>query len=239
MSKYVELIKANSESAKRYYLSSLEKKTEQQKALENLLIMKGIQPERVADIACGGGGASYHLAKLFPQASYTLVDMNDDAISLARDACKHLSASFHIGDIYDLKFEDESFDLVICWQTLSWLDKPKEALHELLRICKSGGMLYASSLFNTRHDVDVYSKVVDHTRQGSSEEAAFAYNTYSVLSLKNWVDRELKVHSFDIGIDLIYDGKGLGTYTGQLLDGRRLQLSAGMLLNWGIVEITK
>ena len=50
---------------------------------------------------------------------------------------------------------------------------------------------------------------------------------------------DIDVHEFSIPVDLHYEGRGLGTYTATLQDGRRLQFSAGMLLNWGVLDIKK
>jgi hypothetical protein len=44
---------------------------------------------------------------------------------------------------------------------------------------------------------------------------------------------------FEIQIDIARTGRGLGTFTLHLHDGRRLQVSAGMLMNWGILQIVK
>ena len=56
MSNYTDALKIDKEVSKNYYLSSLHKKTEQQKFLEALLGRSEVQPATVADIAFGGGG---------------------------------------------------------------------------------------------------------------------------------------------------------------------------------------
>ena len=165
---YTAALKIDDRESERYYAASLGVKTEQQKLLEELLRKYGLQPARIADIACGGGTASHHLGTMFPHADYTLVDLNDEALRLARKATQHLRATCLLGDIYRLPLESNTCDLVICWQTLSWLDEAERALRELIRICKPGGRIYASSLFNANHDVDVYSTVRDHTRASSA-----------------------------------------------------------------------
>jgi len=242
METYKEALKADKETSEKYYQSSLARKTEQQKMLERLLTAHAIAPREIADIACGGGGSTFHLAQLYPRARYTLIDYNEDAIAMASQATSGLDARCATGDIYDLKLETGAFDLVICWQTLSWIDEPARALAELVRICKPGGRVFASSLFNLHHDVDVYSKVEDHTRPSSTQGLRYSYNTYSLASVRRWIGAAvstLDIHAFEIPVDLPASGRGLGTYTERLVDGRRLQLSAGMLLNWGILELQK
>lgn len=242
MEGYKDALKIDKQESESYYNFSLQNKTEQQTLLEKLIAASNLRPARIADIACGGGGASYHLSAIYPDASYTLIDINEDAIAQAREATGHLKVKCLVGDIYDLPLETDCYDLVICWQTLSWITKPKVAVRELVRICKPGGRVYASSLFNSRQDVDVYSTVIDHTRRSASEGLTYAYNTYSVLSVREWIDglvSSIQLHDFDISIDLDYGGRGLGTSTVKLKNGRRLQISGGMLLNWGILELKK
>jgi ubiquinone/menaquinone biosynthesis C-methylase UbiE len=242
MDSYQQALQADKRESGEYYRSSLNTKTEQQKQLEALLRAQALQPATIADIACGGGGSSYHLGSLYPDAAYTLIDLNEDALLVAKEATKDLDATCTVGDIYDLQLASDTFDLVVCWQTLSWIDRPEAALRELVRICRPGARIYASSLFNVHHDVDIYSHVEDHTRASSAQGLRYVYNTYSLASVRKWVAglvSHVHVHEFSIPIDLTYAGRGLGTYTVPVEGGRRLQLSAGMLLNWGILELQK
>ena len=242
MSIYTNALEIDAQESTKYYNFSLDNKSEQQKALESILREIGVVPQVIADIACGGGGLSVHLASLYPQATFTMVDENPDAISLARKATRNFNNSCVIGNIYNLAFPSDSYDLVICWHTLSWLDKPEFALRELVRICKPGGLILASSLFNLNHDVDIYSKVIDHTRASSRLGIAYAYNTYSLCTVQGWLSGLVashRIHEFSIPVDLCHTERGLGTYTYKLETGIRLQISAGMLLNWGVLEVHK
>jgi ubiquinone/menaquinone biosynthesis C-methylase UbiE len=242
MENYIDALKTDKELTDIYYRFSLHTKSEQQKQLEDLFRARSLQPQKIADIACGGGGTSFHLSTLYPHASYTLVDLNEDAVFMARESTKHLEAICMAGDIYDLSLETNTYDLVVCWQTLSWLTKPEAALHELIRICKPGGRVFASSLFNRDKDVDIYSQVVDHAQPSAAEGLNYTYNTYSVFSIRKWVGAlvtGMQVHEFEIPIDLEYAARGMGTYTARLENGKRLQISGGMLMNWGILELQK
>lgn len=239
---YVRALRTDREVTNSYYAKSVGKKTEQQKFLEELIRRVGSTPISIADIACGGGGVSHHLGAMFPAAQFTLIDMNPDAIRMARQVTQHLEAKHVISNIYQLSVAEEQYDLVVCWQTLSWLDKPQEALNELVRVCKTGGRIFASSLFNLDWDVDIYAKVVDHTRLSSAAGMVMSYNTYSLRSVGKWLkDRvsEFRVHKFKIATDLLYNGKGMGTSTMKIADGSRVQVSGGLLMNWGILEVTK
>jgi ubiquinone/menaquinone biosynthesis C-methylase UbiE len=240
---YIKAIHYDKSKFEEYYLSSFSVKTEQQKFLEHLLSEEKKEITTIADIACGAGSLSFHLSKIFPNAKFTLVDLNEDAIALARKNLPGTSFHFICESIYDLSsLSDNSFDMVCCWQTLSWLEKPKVALAELIRIAKPGSKIYVSSLFNTEHDVDLYTKIIDHSTKSAQDGLHYNYNTYSRYSIEKWIGKLVKsfiIVPFNIGIDISFNGRGIGTYTRRMADGSRLQFSAGMLLNWGILIITK
>lgn len=237
---YLQSIKLDS-AYQKYYKKSINK-TEQQKFLEYLLDNSGdiYNNIKVADIACGGGTLSYHLNLKFKNTSFDLMDLNEEALRIAQEFNTSKNFSFHAGDIYNIPFKDSSFDMVFCWQTLSWLNNPQKALEELIRIVNPGGKVYLSSLFNLQHDVDVYCKARDYTL--SEQGIEYQYNTLSLKTIDKWLNKavsKFRIHEFNPEIDFSYQGRGLGTYTQQLKNKTRIQVSAGILMNWGILEITK
>lgn len=239
---YKQCLKNDIQATKNYYTKSVVK-TEQQKMLEYLLHndSKFINNLQISDIACGGGTLSYHLSKITKNSNFTLVDYMDESITISKELNKDDLNHFEfiLGDIYNLDFIENQFDFTFCWQTLSWLDNPKEALLELIRITKSGGKIYLSSLFNMEHDVDVYSKVFDYTRNSGLNAIPMTYNTYSLFTIDRWLQTKVanyKIHKMETSIDFHYDGRGLGTFT-QNCENEKIQISAGMLMNWGILEI--
>jgi ubiquinone/menaquinone biosynthesis C-methylase UbiE len=240
---YIKAMQADKENSAAFYSKSFELKTEQVKMLEQLLKTNNSDFKHIADIACGSGSLSFHLSKIYPDAKFTLVDLNEDALLIGKQFINNPNFTFVSDSIYNLsKLAANSFDLVICWQTLSWLDEPEKAIQELLRITKPGGKIYASSLFNMNHDVDIYSKVIDHTKSSASDNLFYNYNTYSVSSITKWINDKAKnihIHPFHPNIDFAFSGKGIGTYTIKTEEGLRLQFSAGLFLNWGILDITK
>jgi ubiquinone/menaquinone biosynthesis C-methylase UbiE len=202
---YLKAIKMDADITNGYYLKSVNK-TEQQKYLEKLIGRVYAEKYNVADVACGGGTLSYHLKEVFPNSNFYLYDYNDQAIAVAKELNKENSRfNYFIGNIYKLTVEDNFFDFTFCWQTLSWLDNPEKALGELIRITKPHGKIYLSSLFNLDHDVDIYAKVIDHTRESGRHSISSNYNTYSLHSINNWLkDKVLSfyIHKFMIDVDL-------------------------------------
>lgn len=231
----------NSEHFEKYYKKSFQK-TEQQKFLETLLLKNetNFNEVNIADIACGGGSLSYHLNSMFKNAEFYLADYNKNAVELAKKNNEFANFKFFEDDIYQLKnFEKNYFDFVFCWQTLSWLDHPEDALNSLLSIAKPGAKLYLSSLFNLDYEVDVYSKIKDYSNENNVIDAN--YNTYSLKSVSKWLHgkvNKFNIVPFQTTIDFEYTGKGIGTYTINS-DKGKLQFSAGMHLNWGVLVIEK
>src|SRR5215475_11278079 len=186
---YIKGLQTNREITEDYYRKSI-LKTEQQKFLEEILTQDQFTPSLIADIACGGGTLSYHLHKMYPRAEFYLADLNPQALELARQTCGPDNFHFYIDNIYNLEtLPSDFFDAVFCWQTLSWIDQPELALRQMLRLLKTGGKLYLSSLFNLDHDVDIYARVKDHTREG---DTFFSYNTYSKKSIDEWIGKQVQ-----------------------------------------------
>lgn len=231
---YLSAAQMDKQSTKNYFAKSINK-TEQQKALESLLIdsknkgeLDESAPYRIADLACGGGTLSYHLSSFFPNASFVLLDYNEDGLELAKEinAESKDRMEFIQGDLRDLPLQDSSFDLVFCWQTLSWVDKENisRVMQEIVRILKPKGRLYASSLFNTEFDVDLYTTICDRTRPSSYNEnnpkKPFTngyYNTYCKQSIIDMCDgvRSLEIVPFYPQIDFKRDfsQRGIGSFT--------------------------
>jgi ubiquinone/menaquinone biosynthesis C-methylase UbiE len=240
---YTDLLNIDRKQSQEYFEKSIIK-TEQHKFLEQLLADSFTNaPLHIADIACGGGTLSYHLAEKFAGSQFYLSDFSEFALETARSLNQGNRFHFVRDDIYSLsQFKASSMDLVFCWQTLSWIEEAKVAVDQLIRITKPGGKIYCSSLFNLNRDVDVFARVLDHTRESSKNELTYAYYTYSAKTVVEWIRLNdkvsvFKLHAFNPVIPFAYDGRGLGTSTIKTADGQYLQVSGGMLMNWAILEI--
>lgn len=239
MDKYLNVLQTDAAETREYLTKSLGTKTQQQLRLEEILGRLALTPTRIADIACGAGSLSFHLSQLYPHAQFTLADMNDDALGLAAKVATQFNAEVVKADAHGLPLPSAGYDLVFFWHTLLCITDPQRAFAELLRICRPGGRVFVSSLFNVDHDVDLYINAVDHTRASSREGGSWPYNCFSERTVRSWTDCDLTFHDCEMSIDLPQAGRGLGTYTRRTEDGGRLQISAGILMNWKILEVRK
>lgn len=244
MNNYVKVIQADNIKAKEYYLKTVANKTEQQKFLENLLVQKNLfNPKSVIDVSCGGGSTCLHLSNVLDEdVTYKLVDLNPFAIEIAKKTTEGMNVSYEISSLFDLKMDYGKFDLVLCMQTLMVLDSPIKVINELISLCRPSGRIIISSLFNENHDVNITSIIEDLTRPSSHKMMKYEYHTYAlspiIQKIKDSVS-EIRYHPFSIGIDIASEGRGIGTFTKKLANNKFLEISGGVLMNWGFLEIIK
>jgi len=97
---------------------------------------------RILEPGCGTGSQTISLAANNPEAIITSMDVSSESLEKAKSRTAHLSnVTFKQGDIYDLPFEDESFDHVFVCFVLEHLKNPDKALLELKRVLKTGGSI--------------------------------------------------------------------------------------------------
>jgi ubiquinone/menaquinone biosynthesis C-methylase UbiE len=95
---------------------------------------KIINPKTILEAGCGEGFILERLYKANIGEKRMGFDFSDTAVTLAKKERPHLD--IRKGNIYEIPFKDNSFDLVICCEVLEHLDDPKKALSELARVSK-------------------------------------------------------------------------------------------------------
>ena len=96
------------------------------------------------DFGCGPGNISVGLAKAIAPGEMHGVDMNESLIEMARSLAAKQgqdNAVFHVGDVTDLQFEDNFFDVAHCRSVLMHVPDTAAALSEVKRVLKPGGIL--------------------------------------------------------------------------------------------------
>jgi SAM-dependent methyltransferase len=115
--------------------------------LPTLQSLKASNPHvKLLDVGAGSGTISVSFAKLIPDGHVTGVDVNANILPRARavaDAAGVQNIDFQHGDVYKLPFADESFDVTFCHQVLVHIGSPWDALREMLRVTKRGGVVAA------------------------------------------------------------------------------------------------
>lgn len=92
------------------------------------------QVDSILDVGCGEGFTLNRLKEHGIGTRLEGVEYLRDAIELGKDMYPEIKIIQ--GNIYELPYKDNSFDLVLCTEVLEHLEEPEKALKELIRISK-------------------------------------------------------------------------------------------------------
>jgi len=98
------------------------------------------------DVGCGPGTITADLAGLVAPGHVTALEVTADALALAAEEAGRrglTNIDFVVGDAQRLDFPDDSFDVVHAHQVLQHLGDPVQALREMRRVCRPGGIVAA------------------------------------------------------------------------------------------------
>lgn len=102
--------------------------------------------DRILDCGSGTGSSTLLvLEKAGPSGTVVLFDMSDGMLAVARQRIDAAGASgqveFKTGDMLDLPFEDNSFDVVLSTYSMCPIYDPDKGAQELYRVTKPGGCI--------------------------------------------------------------------------------------------------
>jgi SAM-dependent methyltransferase len=98
------------------------------------------------DVGCGPGTITLDLASIVAPGRVIGLDASDEVVARARALGEETDATnvrFEVGDLFALKYDDATFDVVHAHQVLQHLVDPVAALVELRRVLRPGGVLAA------------------------------------------------------------------------------------------------
>jgi ubiquinone/menaquinone biosynthesis C-methylase UbiE len=102
-----------------------------------------VRGKRVLDAGCGTGYGASALAQGGAREVIG-VDIDEEMLEAAR-AEVHPSVQLRAADIRQLPFEDDSFDTIVCFETIEHVEHPELAFEEFARVLGDGGLLVISS----------------------------------------------------------------------------------------------
>lgn len=117
---------------------------------------------RIIDVGCGTGHRVMPIAKHFGAKEYVGIDHSTASLKVASDLANELEfkeTTLVEGDIFDLSYSDESFDIVISQGVLHHTSDPYRGFKELVRVCRPGGFV----------DIFLYNKW-NHWRHNMQKE---------------------------------------------------------------------
>lgn len=114
----------------------------------------------VLELATGPGMIARHIA---PAAkSVVATDLAPKMIETALKAKNPENLSFEVADATSLRFEDNSFDVVVIANALHIIPNPEKALAEIRRVLKDDGLLIAPNyLLNVGGMKNLWKKILN------------------------------------------------------------------------------
>jgi len=143
------------------------------------------------DCGCGPGVMSVELAEIVSPAEVVGIDRQGEQLDVGRAQAREAGVEnirFEVGDIYELPFEDGSFDAVFAHAVIYHLSDPQRALTEIRRVLKTGGLV---GIRDADFDRDVRSptgstldlgfSIMDRVLEHSGANLAFGRTQRAVL----------------------------------------------------------
>jgi SAM-dependent methyltransferase len=95
------------------------------------------------DVGCGPGTITVDLARLVAPGPVTAVEISGDAVESARTTAEAqgIPVDFRVADVEALDLPDDGFDVVHAHQVLQHLGDPVQALREMRRVARPGGLV--------------------------------------------------------------------------------------------------
>jgi len=210
--------------------------------LKNNNLVPPNSTQTVVDLCCGSGANLYWIKQQFPNIKLTGIDVVRELVQFGNQELVNrgiADVDLIEGDVYALEPQHlGNVDGVIALQTISWLPDEVGFIKAATSIdpewiAITGLMMPGSRSFRCLVNND-----------NDPDGNVNYYNTFSIPYLQQLFEdhgySDFRCEPFNIGIDLERPmDVGSGTYTEKTEDGRRLQISGAILMNWCFLSARK
>lgn len=144
--------------------------------LTRIVSFNGYNGKRLLEIGCGLGIDLFHFAK--GGAKVYGIDVAEKAIKLAEKNFElhGVNGELHIMNGEDIKFNDNSFDVVYAHGVLAYTENPEKMVSEIHRVLKTGGEAILM-MYNRNSWLFILAKLFGVKLE---REDAPIFNTYSI-----------------------------------------------------------
>lgn len=98
---------------------------------------------KVLEIGCGVGAQTVIICKQNPSIKFVSIDISENSLQAAKKRCKEANITnveFLKADLYNMPFQEESFDFVFVCFVLEHIPDPDKALLEIKKMLKPSGI---------------------------------------------------------------------------------------------------
>lgn len=179
---------------------------------------------KVLDLACGTGTTTIFLAKELG-CNITGIDLGQKNIEIAKKNSENMGTKirtdFQVGDAENLRFENDTFDQIICECAFCLFPNKKLASEEIFRVTKKGGMIGIS-------DIIIQGELPTNLRESLNQFIC-------ILEAKNKQEYEQYLQSAGFS-NIVFDDKK--NYLLGLIDDIKKRLfAAELLIGLGKIKI--
>lgn len=96
---------------------------------------------RILDVGCGTGKFAFKLSNLTKNLKIHGVDLSKDMIERAKSKLRGEPIEFKIGDVEELPYESNTFDIITCSHSFHHYPNQKKAASEMHRVLRGEGKL--------------------------------------------------------------------------------------------------
>ncbi|HXL01706.1 MAG TPA: methyltransferase domain-containing protein, partial [Candidatus Atribacteria bacterium] len=129
-----------------------------------------VKDKVVLDAGCGAGYGSWIMATEGGAREVIGIDYAREIIEYDLEKYQKDNLTFETMNVLDLAFEDNKFDVVVCFEVFEHIDDPDVLLKELSRVLKPDGMLIVSTPNKTVYSPDKEPGNPFHVREYSYQE---------------------------------------------------------------------
>ncbi len=199
--------------------------------------------QRYLDLGCGMGSNAYYLSQNHEESLFEGIDIDVDLVNQGNQLIQKKrieNVNLSQDDWFNLRKEHiNRYSGIVSLQTLMMF---KEFQSPINRVIDLNPDWFAISSLFFDGDIETATLIKDYTYDEPKE---YYYSTFSIARIQELcAQRGYPYFShtpFEIEIDLERKTgwTGMGTYTERLDDGRKLQISGPLLMNWRFIIASK
>ncbi len=144
--------------------------------------LAGINPEKIAELGCGGGRNAKELLRRFPDAKLTALDYSEISVEKPKETAKSEIAAGRCtvvrGSVDKLPFADGQFDLATAFETVYFWPGLENCFGQVARVLRPGGVFWiVNESDGTDETALKFEKLIDGMKCYTAEQLEAALRT--------------------------------------------------------------